>query len=426
MRRVFRVKPAVRVSKADPAQPPDPAASSRFRFRGLSRPIRLPRNSPELTEGLVRILNGWTATGEPASGGEETADLCCVIPDGIGTFTVRSPFVSDPLERLPIASAICAIAADLAQGYFEERPGSLALHCGAFRIGDRLIALAGAARAGKSTFAARLLMEPDIDVFCDDVLPIDASGFGVGLGLAPRIRIPLPTAISDRFRIYVDQHMGPVDDRYGYVVSDNIVAHGTRAPLSAIVALRRIRGARARLHRLDPADAVQLIAEQNMANLQTAQHAFERISAMVEGLQRFTLVYSDLEEAVDLIRRTFDPRSTGLDADELAPSMRRKVPPSSRAALSDLRPFVWKRREDVDLRHVDGAAFLFRHDDNILWRMNNLAAAVWAVLEAPSRIDDLVELISEAFPRKPRTALQSDLVLLFETLAAENMIEKAR
>lgn len=401
----------------------DSAVSTRIQFKGLARAVRLPGDAPELLETLTRVFNGWAAAPASNIGSNAQEDLCRVVRDSARTFSVHSSFVTQRIEGLPLASAVCAIAADLAQGYSEDRPGSLTLHCGAFQLGDNLIALTGRARAGKSTLIARLAMEPDLRVFCDDVLPIDETGCGVALGIAPRIRVPLPKAVSACFRCFVEERAGPIDDQYGYVISDTVAAHGAKAPLTAVVELNRRPRARARLHRLDAADAVQLIAEQNMADLLTARRAFDQISALVNGLQRFSLVYSDLDDAVDLLRRTFAGGPTSTVDDAVDSSRRRSVLTRPRQTSFDVQRHVWTRGKGVKTRQIDEAAFLFREDDKTLWRMNELATAVWVILDEPSSIGDIVDLLGEAFPQTSRATLQLDLIALFEILAEGNLTE---
>ena len=198
----------------------------RLDFAGVAHPVILPDDAL-LMDGLARVTHGWTVAVSPAQGPQtDGAAYTCLVPEPAG-YLLHSTHLDAPLSGLPVASAICGILADLAQSWFSQRSGSLALHCAAARIGGRLVAFAGSARAGKSTLAARLTAEPDMQVFCDDVLPIDADGTALALGTAPRLRLPLPKGVSQSFRAHVQRHLGPSDGRYGYVVADTIAPHGT-------------------------------------------------------------------------------------------------------------------------------------------------------------------------------------------------------
>ncbi|MFP5482167.1 MAG: hypothetical protein ACLGGW_02685, partial [Gammaproteobacteria bacterium] len=114
----------------------------------------------------------------------------------------------------------------------------IALHAGAVAISNRLIAITGPRRAGKSTLIARLCAEPDLQIFCDDVLPISPLGEGVALGVAPRLRLPLPAKASQHFKQFARQHLGPHDNRYGYLCTTNLAGNGTRLPLVSATPLK--------------------------------------------------------------------------------------------------------------------------------------------------------------------------------------------
>jgi len=118
-----------------------------------------------VAEGLATVLHGWRPV--PATG--RAATRVSAAPDG---YDVASDYLDTPMTGLPVASAVCAVIADLVQSWADERAGMLALHAGAVRTGAGLVALTGPARAGKSTLTARLGLEPDGQVFCDDVLPV--------------------------------------------------------------------------------------------------------------------------------------------------------------------------------------------------------------------------------------------------------------
>ncbi|MDX5349089.1 MAG: hypothetical protein LPJ95_00055, partial [Paracoccaceae bacterium] len=145
--------------------------------------------APDVEIALGQVLNGWSPHGNALAAAKDRQSSVQGGPTG---YRAASCYLEAPLEGLGVAGAACAVVADLAQDYFETRPGLVALHCAAFRYGDRLIALTGPSRAGKSTLAARLTMETDMQVFCDDVLPLLDDNQAIGLGIAPRLRLPLP------------------------------------------------------------------------------------------------------------------------------------------------------------------------------------------------------------------------------------------
>ena len=165
-----------------------------LRFEGVAGLVLLP-DEPALLDGISQLAPSWkyTSTVTESHGGLPP----CITKVGKNqnnpsTFDIESVYLDEPLLGLPTASALCALMADVLEAHIEESQNPIALHAGAVAMGNRLIAITGPKRAGKSTLIARLCAEPDLQIFCDDVLPISPQGEGVALGVAPRLRLPLP------------------------------------------------------------------------------------------------------------------------------------------------------------------------------------------------------------------------------------------
>ena len=388
----------------------------RLDFAGVAHPLILPDDAP-LLSGLARVIRGWpvvTSAGhEPWT---EGTDFTCLLPEGAG-YRLHSSHLDAPLSGLPVASAICGVIADLAQSWFGQRHGALALHCAAARIGGRLVAFAGSARAGKSTLAARLTAEADMELFCDDVLPIDLGGTALALGTAPRLRLPLPDGVSPGFRAHVRQHLGPSDGQYGYVVTDRTAPHGTTAPLSTLVILDRRDAGPARLHEMEAGEAAGYLLRQNMSELSGPDAALDSIEELARGLICARLVYSDLEDAVQLLRAAFG----GATIPDFAPPLPPAAPPPA-APLADPET-IWRHAPQAMIRRVSGAAFVWRPGDGSMWHLNPVAEVVWVLLQIPGNAGDLAEALSQAFPNEPRARLLVDVRRLLAAMAEAGLAE---
>jgi hypothetical protein len=386
-----------------------------MRYPGVARPVVMQAGTG-LEQGLAEVLRGWTPAIETVARPQGQA-ISCVYPESPGEegFAVHSLFSDAPFRALEPASALCALVADLGQAYFDERPGTLALHCGAFRIGGRLVAVSGPARAGKSTLIARLTAEPGVEVYCDDILPVTPEGVAVGLGVAPRLRLPLPEGASDVFRDHVAATLGPRDRRYGFVCAPSVAPHGTQARLSVLVRLDRRPEGPARLHAIEPDVALTELLTRNMAEQETTEAAFVRGEALVRGLTTVTLVYADLEEAVALLRRAFGT-DAGLDTC-LTPGAPEKAGQGEDAPEATLDPdLVVERSEGVVVRRMGGSAFLWRPEGTAIWQLNTVAAGVWALLDIPGSAREIAETLSEVFPDVPGDRLLADTGALLQSL----------
>jgi hypothetical protein len=258
-----------------------------LRYPGVSLQVCL-HDAPEVEAGLSAAIRGWTPDRASRRSPAAPASMISRRRDG---FVSRARHFEGDLSGLGTGAAVCAILADLAQDFIASHPDGLALHCASFRFAGRLIALTGPKRAGKSTLAARLTAEADMEVFGDDVLPLLEDGQAWSLGMAPRLRLPLPNGVSDRFRLHVERFLGPADDVYGYVCAPNVAPHGTRACLGVLVILDRQDDTPARLHRVDEGEALHYLLAQNMADLKTAEAAMARLSGLLSEITSLRLIY---------------------------------------------------------------------------------------------------------------------------------------
>jgi len=391
-----------------------------LRYPGVSAPVLL-QDAPEVLAGLMTAIRGWEPDIAAAGPAQDLTSV--VVRRGRG-FDLGSPFLDAPLTGLPAASAVCGVIADIAQAWFEERPGSVVLHCGAALIGGHLVALTGQAHAGKSTLMARLTAEADMKVFCDDILPILPDGLAVGLGIAPRLRLPLPPRSSPGFRSHVATHTALHDDCYAYVTAPTIAPHGSRAPLSALILLDRRPKGPARLHALPRGEAIRHMIEQNMADPGEHGEALARISDMAETLCCLRLVYADLEEAVALLRAAFDravlPGEAGGHAVAAA------LPPAAaliaRAGLppADLS-LVRQRNPLAGMRRLGSEMCLWRPGQGGTFALNAVATAVWTLLEEAITGTEIAAILSEAFPQVPAEVIQGDVAALLAALDAAGL-----
>lgn len=380
-------------------------------FPGLSRPVAL-YNAPEVLSALCTGLAGWVPqVAAPAA----PARAASVIAGDRRGHAVRSAWLDEPMTGLSATAAFCGAVADLSECWIADRPGHLALHAGGVIAGDGLIAIAGEARAGKSTLMARLTMEPWARVLCDDVLPIDPNGRGMALGIPPRLRLPLPPGTSTAFADHVATRHGPQDRQYAYLDPGCVAPHGTRAPLRKLVILTRVPGAPARLHALPPAEAVAHLHARNMGQPAPGEDTAARLSALVAGMTCLRLVCSDLEETVTLLR-------------DLAEGTAPVHPPATFGTLAapPADPAQrWTRTEGVGLRRQEGMALLWRPAGNARFALNPTGVAVWTLLEEPLTGEEIAETLALAFEGVGPAAIAADVAALLGEMAAADLIRPA-
>lgn len=393
-----------------------------LQFEGLCGPV-IARDAEAVIEGLRHVLRGWPVTERQVECGNAADAVSQVYREG-GTFGISSPWLEEPLTGLPAASAVCGVVADLAQSFYHAQPNALALHCGAFLINGRLVAMTGHARAGKSTFMARLTAEPDLRILCDDVLPLLADDSGMGLGIAPRLRLPLPDNASEAFRAHIARHCRVRDDQYGYVTAPTVAPFGTRAPLSVLVVLQRTPGAVARLHQLPPSEAVRHLLAQNMAPVapDSVDATVDRVLRLSENALCVKLVYSDLEPAVALVRAAFGGGALPAPSVTIYPPL--ADPPAETAALTQpaAPDAVFRRANGIGMRRVRDEVFLWRPTSGEIYHLNAVAGAIWRLLEEPCTGHEIAGLLAEVFSLSDTNAVRADVCQLLGDLAAGEMV----
>lgn len=394
-------------------------------YPGVRGPVIL-QDAPEALAALNALMTGWLpeVTAMPAGKGAaaEVAPVSCLKRAG-DRMALHSPWLDTPLQGVGVASAACGVVADITQAFCNQHPDCFGLHCGAVQIGGQLVALTGPARAGKSTLISRLTAEPEMVVFCDDVLPVLQDGQAFALGLAPRLRLPLPDTVSDAFRAHVAAFLGPADQRYGYLCGPNIAAHGTRAPLSVFIVLARDADSPACLHRMEAAEAVQHLVRQNISAPGEGTGQFDQVTRMAESLICLKLVYSDLEDAVGLLRRAFGQGQGLSDQVDVAPPLPAMLDPVARGPADLAR--VYQRCPQVALRVVGTDLFLWHAQEHSYFHLNAVARAVWTLLEEPVRGDEIAGLLAMAFPDADRHQIRADVADLLGAFEAELLVELA-
>ena len=104
------------------------------------------------------------------------------------------------------------------------------------------LCIVGASGAGKSTLTAALA-QAGFGVFSDDVLPVfyanAGRAHGAALGIAPRLRLPLPQTAGPEFEHWVATVSGPSNRQYRYLAIADQPRHGKTLPIGAFVILDR-------------------------------------------------------------------------------------------------------------------------------------------------------------------------------------------
>ena len=205
------------------------------------------------------------------------------------------------------AGAIFSLVAELILAFVDEQPQPLCLHCGAVECDGQLIVFPNTEQAGKSTLLAQLASDNQ-RVFADDALPLSAKGTrGMALGIAPRLRLPLPASASSAFRAFVEVHRGLSDHESLYLALPPglLAPYGTTASIGAVVLLDRKMSGTPRLEPTPRENGLQHLIIQNFARAGTSLASVDVLHALMRRVPCFTLAYSDLQDAAKVFLDRF-------------------------------------------------------------------------------------------------------------------------
>ena len=392
-------------------------ASAVLALPGLRRRLALTAAEP-VAQGLAAVLLGWQPQPAPRPG---RAPVTRVEP-ARGGFRVTSDTLDVPMTGLAPASAVCACIADIAQSWAGQRPGGLALHAAAVHTGAGLVVLAGPHRAGKSTLATRLALEPGWTLWGDDVLPLGPDGQAVALGIRPRLRLPVPAAAGPALRDLAARACLLRDHHYAYVAVPGQAPHGTIAPPRVLIRLDRRPGAPARLHALPGTEALRLLEDQSIGGDARTLPRLIRLAAGMVGLR---LVFDDPEQAAALLRKAL--------ASPQALSALRPDPPLPEAEAPGADPLTpaamrlcWQRMPGLAARRLGRGLALWSPDQGYGLALNATGAALWQMLGEPVTGRDLAEALCAAFPDVSPIRITADVAAALGAMVAAGALLAAR
>ncbi|WP_311955020.1 PqqD family protein [Halomonas garicola] len=390
---------------------------------GLGRCLRV-YNAPEVLEALVRAMPGWPLRREPAAG---VSPGLYVYRDGEGLWQ-SDPGTAEEFMLPSSASAACSLAADLLSLRLEHDNELVGLHCGSVEIDGRLALFPQSSRAGKSTLATAFAAA-GYRLFGDDVLGLTPAGKGMAMGVAPRLRLPLPTSFSAEFADYTRRRAGPEDDRYRFVVPpDGGLARSEETrPLGALVLLERHDAPVApEALPLAPGEGLLQLLCQNFARETPPEALMARFMPLMQHLPCLLLRYSEpLAGARHLAQVLERGESKLIGKKGFADTG--PAPAVGAAAHSAETPAVardapWKPGTHVNVYPLGDELFLIHTPSGEIHRLNLTGRLVWQLLQHEAlTVNELGELLADYFAA-PAGAVTDDVATLMGELHRAGLV----
>lgn len=384
-------------------------------FEGIAAPLRL-TGAEAILPVLHEVASGWPRRTKAASP-QGIPFFSITAETGDDLFTCESHIQATPPRRFNAVNAVCDAIVALALALPAEHPDLICLHAAAVAIGGRLVVFPNVQRAGKSTLSAALARAGHA-LFSDDVVPLsfspDGGARGHAMGIAPRLRLPLPDALGEEFRTWVEGVGGPRNRQYLYLTLPAQPPRGTVLPLGALVILdRQDDPVDAVLERVGPDVAMDALLFQNFSRDRHSGDILHAMAAVLSDRPAFRLCYHDLPGAVACLERQFAHWPDDLPVRTDAPEQQFRladfaavVPEGGSAG----RPLV-QRPGTTEIR-LGESLYLADAAGRTIQKIDPLGAVIWEVLVEPTAPDEITALLAEAFPDTPRDQIAGDVARL--------------
>jgi len=395
-------------------------------FQGMDAPLRL-HGAKDVLALLPKVVAGWPFDCRVAGPGAVPFFSIRSVPDD-PLLLCQSHVEAKPARRLDPLNALCDAMAALGLALPAEDDRLICLHAAGVAMAGRLVVFPSVRRAGKSTLSVALARGGHA-LFGDDVLPLSFSVEnhvrGHAMGIAPRVRLPLPDTLPGDFREWVDKVDGPRNRQYKYLALAGQPLQGMSLPVGAFVILdRQDDPVSAHLAPVTPDIAMDALLHQNFTRDRHSADILRAIAAALSSRPVFRLAYADLSDAVACLEAAFARWPDGDPPDAAGPAQRFRSADFTGGRRARPMPdsAVGQRRGTL-VRAIGDRLYLADAEGRAIHRLDPLATVIWEVLEDATTARELEEMLAAAFPDTGRDRIAADLRRILERFAEAGLIE---
>ncbi|KTG17542.1 MULTISPECIES: PqqD family peptide modification chaperone [unclassified Guyparkeria] len=314
------------------------------------------------------------------------------------------------------------VIVDLIEQFLDQHPEWVGLHCATVEVNGRLVLFPECHRSGKSTLTAALAGAGQ-RIFGDDVLVLDREGQGMALGIAPRLRLPLPASVDVALHTYTAAHAGPEDQRYRFLAlpAGQLARHDESLPLGAVVLLERDeRLETPELIPLAPSEGLTRLLRQHFAHDLSSEALMTRFLPLMQSLPCRLLRYSEPLQAArclgDLLPGVIDGPGECADETLAEPAAETRHAP---VAIDE----PWRATTHVREYTLEDERFLILQPSGAIHRLNATGQLIWGLLRSePMTAREIVELLAGHFNDVPAERIDADVRALLGGLHAAGLV----
>lgn len=264
----------------------------------------------EVSVEFRRILTGWDIDEIPF---DENEPAYLTFKQENGLYFWNAPWIADDNRSIDptsdtVMDAVCNFHYEFIDWFVDRHPELFCLHTASVKIGNSAILFPCVQKAGKSTLSMQLVQRGH-RLLGDDVVCLSEDGrLARALGLAPRLRLPLPERVLSADVIdFINQRRGLTDEYWQYVN----LGIGEISPLNetheigGIIVLERGNDIAATLEEIPKSLALKALIDQNFGRMKDPNGIFDSLKALALRVPCKALKYSRPEDAAILLEHHF-------------------------------------------------------------------------------------------------------------------------
>lgn len=274
-------------------------------FPGPTSPIVVAVPS-DVAEALTWVLPGWFGRADRT----HSEPSIRVSTDGDG-YVIAAKF--DPTSTVETRSrtiAATTVGHALTTTYIAQQRDLVQFHGAANLIGGQTVALIGPTLGGKSTLSL-MLANLGHRLIADDRFGLKLSATegacSLALGVAPKMRLPLPPRASAGFAAFIHSNTVTVKNKTAFLnlPRTTCMGLGDLAPIGALIFLQRAENQTAILRENKRRDIMQSLLEETLAPHLTTMELIDRLKRISLEIPGYSLSFSDSAQAANLISDQF-------------------------------------------------------------------------------------------------------------------------
>ncbi len=391
-----------------------------LKFEAVSRPILLDQGM-KLLAPLGRVFANWPWR-EVSPEGQREPQIAVTEEDGVPV--LRAPWLAGPLRYADPVALADSLATQLVRAWARDRALAIWIDAAAVSFGEELVVLLGGRRGARGLIVAALAASGH-RVFADGLLPVAAADRrGIGMGIAPRIELPLPDGLpwAQRAALLMQKDTGNGSFFHLNPGRERIACFGETAPIRAFVLLDESASGPTALRAARSGTILKRMLLHGGCEGISATQMLDRLHRLVAGAPCYRLAGGDADAARVTLRARFAMwRSGDVARAAMEPA---GDPPDRRRSSGPRNPTgpCYRPSDGLSERQVEGDLFLVGGGGETIYHLNGLGAGLWRLLGEAHGLDDAVCVLRDAFPYVDHVVVEQDARALVADLTARGLL----